>query len=127
MMSKLVLTLVILGIFFFGMVSLFLFFTSDTSPQKDQHIVSEPLADGQSSQLQPEEPVPATPTPESLPPSPEATPTPLTEEEINARFERLYEREQRLGIPVKRGTPLVIELYTSIPPATPAADDGNGQ
>ena len=30
------------------------------------------------------------------------------QEAIDLRFERLYEREQRLGIPVKRGTPLVL-------------------
>ena len=32
------------------------------------------------------------------------------QEAIDLRFERLYERERRLEIPVKRGTPLMLEL-----------------
>jgi hypothetical protein len=30
--------------------------------------------------------------------------------EMRVRFERLYQREQRLGIPIQRGTPLVLDV-----------------
>ena len=66
-----------------------------------------PLSNGSSTSPQPDfQPMPQQQTDE------------LTKGEIQARFKRLYEREKRLGLPVKRGTPLMLDVRHLTPPVS---------